>query len=34
LNEIRNNVVGIEHADPKEIKFKLGDLEKEPGPDA
>jgi len=34
LNETRNDVVGLEHADPKEIKSKLGDLEKEAGLDA
>jgi low affinity Fe/Cu permease len=29
LNETRNDVVGLEHADPKEIKAKLGKLEEE-----
>ena len=29
LNETRNDVVGLEHADPKEIKVKLGKLEEE-----
>lgn len=29
LNEARNDVVGLEHADPKEIRAKLDRLEKE-----
>lgn len=29
LNDTRNDVVGLEHADPKEIKAKLGRLEGE-----
>ncbi|MCZ8548625.1 low affinity iron permease family protein [Mesorhizobium qingshengii] len=29
LNEARNDVVGLEHADPKEIQAKLDRLEKE-----
>lgn len=29
LNQTRNDVVGLEHADPKEIKEKLVKLEKE-----
>jgi low affinity Fe/Cu permease len=31
LNEARNDVVGLEHADPKEIKTKLAELEAEAG---
>lgn len=29
LKDTRNDVVGLEHADPKEIKAKLGKLEEE-----
>jgi low affinity Fe/Cu permease len=29
LDDTRNDVVGLEHADPKEIKAKLGKLEEE-----
>ena len=29
LNDARNDVVGLEHADPEEIKAKLGKLEEE-----
>jgi low affinity Fe/Cu permease len=29
LEDTRNDVVGLEHADPKEIKAKLGKLEEE-----
>ncbi|MBZ9676414.1 low affinity iron permease family protein [Mesorhizobium sp. ES1-1] len=29
LNQTRNDVVGLEHADPKEIKEKLAKLEEE-----
>ena len=34
LNEARNDVVGLEHADPKEIRAKLDRLEKEAVADA
>ncbi|AZO44426.1 MULTISPECIES: low affinity iron permease family protein [Mesorhizobium] len=29
LNDTRNDVVGLEHADPKDIRAKLGKLEEE-----